>query len=281
MADTPTYEKHLTSAAELYAWAEDEGAVYDCALLSFDAATGSFVIGAHLLEDPPADPRDTFRRTHDRYLPFVFTAEANGAITVEGDIETPLAMNCNPFDEDDNFGLAFNLDDCTVVARATRWRVTLAPEVTLPVEHWADPETITFHGKGAITAAALQAALASRGSAAQLFGNWHGSGQSFGAAFVRDIATPPAVPPDEALAGAWRIAPSGADATDPRGVWLSGQSSAQSTYATLSREVDADVSLVTALVDALATSPGITWAVSGNTLVEDADLRTKWIALEP
>lgn len=264
----------MATLDDLVRWAEDEGALD--MLMSVDEAGGCITVALPLLEDPSDDPRDNFRRTSERYKPFTMRAEG-GAVAIDGEFAVPVAISsASVAQEGEAFGLELQVGDARVRAIGSAWSITSGPDIVLPVTAAADPWTITFHGPGPLTSESLRQATEAHGVRVSLFGNWNGSGQSFGAAFVRHILEPAHVQGDEQLPGAWRIVPAGAGALDPRGVWLVGNSLPSAAYATLQRSSQSDPALVRAVAEALVSLPSLDWAHSGNTLIEGADALRAW-----
>ena len=263
----------LASRDELVEWAEDDGALDDSIIIAVGEST--LTIGLRFDEVVGDDPRDDFRKTSRRYLPHVLTA-VDGTVTVEGDLGPDAPFASSLIEEGDVFGLLLETDDASVRAAARGWRVAIGEPVEVAVVPAFDEMRIAFHGLGPLTSTQVVDALARTGISARMFGNWNGSGQSMGAAFVRDVTAPPPVPDDQPLGGAWRVVPGDAEASDPRGAWISGNAAGQSAYAILERTADTDPALVRALVEALASLPGLAWASSGNRLIEDAATRAAW-----
>lgn len=268
-------EKLLRSADELSLWAEDEGFLDDSIIVSVDPQDGSLTLALRLLDGGTGDPRDEFRKTSERYLPFTMHA-GGGAVTVEGELRSHAPFECEPAGDGEAFGLLLRAGDATVRGVAREWRIVLGEELEIPIVPALDPAKITFHGPGPITADVLRRGLSARSVEVDLYGNWRGSGQSMGSAFVRDVVTPPPIAEDARLSGAWRMVPKGAGATDGRGLWVSGQSLASSAYAIVERTSASDPRLVRALVETLGSLPAFAWASSGNRLVEDDATRSAW-----
>lgn len=144
----------------------------------------------------------------------------------------------------------------------------------MPIVRALDPEKLTFHGTRALTAGELRSAVAARGIDVELFGNWKGSGQMLGSAFVRDVLAPPRLSDAEVLGGGWRVVRAGDAPTSEKGLWIAGQSLTSGTYASIERTATSDAALVEAVVESLAAL--LEWASSGNMLVEDAAGRGAW-----
>lgn len=273
-------ERTLASLDDLGAWAQDDGLLDDSIVVRVDPSTQTLTLALALLEERPVDPRDAFRRQTARYQSFTMRALAGGELTVDGELADNAPFEYGVAEDGEAFGVELDTGDARVRAVARTWSVAYGPELVLPVERSFDATKLTFHGPGPLIAADLREAMLARVWEVALFGNWNGSGQSFGAAFVRKVMAPAPVPDAEALDGAWRIVPTGVPATDGRGVWLSGASSQTSVHASLERTAESDPQLVRALVEGLASLPGLAWAASGNTIVEDAAMRTAWCALD-
>lgn len=265
----------LGSRDQLIEWAEDEGALDDSIILAVDPSAASLTIGLRMLESAEGDPRDAFRRTKEQFLPFTLSSKG-GTVAVQGDLATNASFESSLLEDGDRFGLVLETGEAEVHASGTAWRVDVGAPIAIAVVPELSPADITFHGNGPVTSTLFGDALRAAGVTAQLFGNWSGSGPSMGAALVRDVKTPRPLAEDEELGGAWRVVPGGAEATDPRGVWILGNSSVHSTYARVERTAKSEPALVRAVVEALASLPGLAWASSGNQLVEGAAGRAAW-----
>ena len=263
-------ERRLGSLEELGEWAQDEGLLDDSLVLGVDAS--SMTLALCLPEDDVDDPRERFRTTMRRCFPFTLRAE-QGSIAVEGAL-SPYAPFGYAAIEGEAFGLQLTTSGATIRAAARGWVVSYGEECDVPIVRALDPEKLTFHGTRALTAGELRSAVEARGIEVQIFGNWKGSGQMLGSAFVRDVLAPPPLADAEALGGGWRLVRAGDAPTSEKGLWVAGQSLTSATYASVERTPSSDDALVEAVVESLAAL--LAWASSGNMLVEDAAGREAW-----
>ena len=263
-------ELRIGSLEELGEWAADEGLLDDSLVLGVDAS--SMNLALCLPEEDVDDPRDRFRATTRRCFPFTLRAE-QGSIGVDGALipYTPFGYTAIGGEA---FGLELTTSSATIRAAARVWAVSYGEEREVPVVRALDPEKVTFHGARALTAGELRRFVAARGVEAQLFGNWKGSGQMLGSAFVRDVLSPPPLSDAEVLGGGWRIVRAGDAPTSAKGFWVTGQSLTSATYASVERTAASDDALVEAVVESLAAL--LEWGSSGNVLVEDAAARSSW-----
>ncbi|PKN56129.1 MAG: hypothetical protein CVU56_17695 [Deltaproteobacteria bacterium HGW-Deltaproteobacteria-14] len=267
----------------LATWAEQAGGLLDEALwLGVEDAPRKgwrMVLASPTGREAPADPRDAFTSVTVPARRWTLTPVGGAPRPSAEDVQLPAEVGGLWALPGTGAGLAVDLGSVVVELPATAWEAEVGEAMALPVVRTPDPLEITWHGPGPVTAGPLAQALAEAGCAVTLYRNWAGSGQRFGSAFVKDALTPEAVASDERLGGAWRVAPAGVAAEDPRGVWLTGQSLAAAAYVTLHRTTGSDSALVSAACAALDGSPGLTWAHSGNTLVSDRDALAAWVRL--
>ncbi len=269
-------EISIRAIEEMLRWAEHEGAFDDSVLVSWTES--SICVALRILEDAPSDPRDPFRRNTERYQSFTLVLTRDGELSVAGVLESHSPFECEMVEEGAAFGLQLRCGEATLRAVATEWSASAGEELVIPIERWLNLPELTFHGPGPVDSQSFLAALAEHGAQCDLYGNWHGSDQSFGAAFVRDVAAPRAIHDAEELADAWRVVPVGVSPEDLGGLWVTGRSAPGSAYAILQRRAATQCELIRSTMEALASLPGLTWASSGNTLIEEAAGREAWHA---
>jgi hypothetical protein len=261
----------LSSADALSAWAEDEGWLDDSVLVSARLeATGRarIRIGLRVLEDVD-DPRDRFNRTSERFF----------ELSLEGDDPVlPRSRPTGPFEvrsmakEGRRFGLVLDVRGRPFTVLARRYRVIIHGEVRRAVRLALGPE-LCFHGPGPVT---IEQLVHASGVPIDCYRNWKGSGQAMGSAFV--TATVPEPVTSGEFEMAIRVVPAGAPATDPRGLWLVGQSLPSAAYVIVRRSKATEPDLAHAVVQGLASVSGLTWASSGNMRVETVEDRDRWLA---
>ena len=276
--------QRFATPMELSTWAEDEGVLDDTLVLGLDPASATIRLGFRLptAAAPGATPRDRFSATHEELLVFTLTGDGAGAaLTITGTPALPAEVEIVGFDWDaPSFAFELRLGDASAHFSAPAVVHEDHGTLSQPIERSWDRAALNLHGAGPLEAGALLAALAGHGVQAALAGNWNGSGQSFGAAFVRNVAAPAVVAPSESL-GAWCVTLAGTPATDPAQVWLTGRATATSTYVIIQRSAASPPALVAALVSVLRAWPGLSWGYSGNRLLEsDADAAA-WLAAPP
>jgi hypothetical protein len=110
-----------------------------------------------------------------------------------------------------------------------------------------------------------------QGVAISVFGNWLGSGNDLGSAFLTARTPSPA---RGQLDGAWRVVAAGQPAKSKAGVWLSGHSFSYPSKQTLERTASSAPLLVRALALTLAELGA---ATSGNVTL-DADGVETWLS---
>ena len=276
--------QRFATPMELSTWAEAEGMLDDTLVLGLEPASASIRFGFRLptAAAPGATPRDRFSATHEELLVFTLSGDGPGAaLTITGTPVLPAEVAIDGFDWDaPSFAFDLRLGDASAHLAAPAVLHEDHGQLSQPITRSWEPGALTLHGAGPLDAGALLAALAARGVTAALAGNWNGSGQSFGAACVRNVAAPTAVAPEASL-GAWCVTLAGTPAQDPAHVWLTGRATATSTYVTLQRSAASPPALVAALASVLRAWPGLTWGYSGNRLLEsDADAAA-WLAAPP
>ncbi|MCC6995857.1 MAG: hypothetical protein IT370_14700 [Deltaproteobacteria bacterium] len=275
--------QRFATPMELSTWAEDQGVLDDTLVLGLDPATTSLRLGFRLPSDGASlTPRQRFSATHEELLVFTLTGDGPGAaLTITGSPVLPAALTIEGYDWDaPSFAFTLALGDARAHFTAPAVVHEELGTESHPIMRSWEPGALSLHGAGPLEAGVLSAALASRGVAVDLHGNWNSSGQPFGRAFVRDVAAPTAVAPGASLDG-WCVTLAGTPATQPAHVWLLGRATPTSTYVTLQRSAASPPALVAALVSVLRAWPGLSWGYSGNRLLEsDADAAA-WLAAAP
>ena len=97
-----------------------------------------------------------------------------------------------------------------------------------------------------------------------------------GSAFVE--TTKPEIAKDEPLSSSLRVVRAGLPAPHPTGLWLTGQSLSSFAYVTMTPTSECDQGLLRAVVETLASHPGVSWASSGNRTLKAREDREQWLA---
>ncbi len=274
----------LTTGDEARGWLFDDGLLDDTMLEAATLEDDRVVLRLAFAEpqDPPpgtprGDHRWSYRRKEAPIQPIVLTGRGQPALDLAGATLPGGIDGYDVADAAEGFEILIQVGTAVLTARAGSFEVVLEETELRPVERVADPDEVRFRGELRLTAEQLVGALAERRHEVELYSNWRGSEQRFGAALLRNDE--PVRLEGDAVLRTCCVAPAGRfDPERPDARLWHRNSQLRMTYQGAVRCTSAELRpMFLALVDALASLEGIQYAISGDVLFEEMGELRRWL----